>query len=125
MAELTFRFPSKAVQYGFVEYKFQTDNLTPGEIAKLYVEQLVEYQSAEIDTYKEVEKRAREGMLSLGGKVVAVEENPKENPPPSGASSEDMQAAADEVSAPPWQAAAPAVSPKPWENNAAPKFNFK
>lgn len=102
---VTWRFPSKAFSYGFAEMQIELpEDITPAEVAKMYVAAVLEYQLAELNAKEDSaapEKSAEELFKTeLGATVVSVEENGEE---PAKA---------------PWEKPAPAVSSKPWENEA-------
>ncbi len=111
--KVTFRLPSKTIQYGYaeVELELAQDSTSGNDLGSLYTNYVLDFQSGEIDAYNAYEKRAREAMESIGGKVVAVEDNPP---------AETYAESSNEAS---WTAPAPKAAPKPWETST-PKFNF-
>lgn len=117
--EITFRYPSKAFSYGFAEQRFVLEeDVTPAEIAMMYVTAVREYQDAEVAAAKaskpEAEK-AVEKMITkqLGGKVIDVSVN--ENAVQDAA---DLMSPDEKSDKAPWEKPAPAVAAKPWEGQA-------
>lgn len=128
MAKVTFRFPSKMIQYGYAEVEFDTSTPVPQVLGKMYAKETLAFQAAEIDAFEAAKQASQDHFVSeLGAKVVEVIEHAS---PPSGADREEMEAAADQLTpgerdaipAPPWEQAVKPVS-KPWEG-PVPSFNF-
>ena len=103
---VTFRYPSKAFSYGFAEQQVEVPlELSPTEIAKMYVAAVREYQEAEIAANKEsrtdAEKATEEMMARELGATKISEEPNKES----------------EVKAL-WEKPAEPAAAKPWETQA-------
>lgn len=106
MTKVTFRYPSKAFSYGFAEQELELPTeMSPSEVARMYVAAVREYQEAEVEANKvsrtDAEK-ATEEMITreLGATKVSEEPNTQE---PAKA---------------PWEKPAPVASDKPWEGQA-------
>ena len=116
MGKVTFRFPSKKIQYGYAEAEFTVaDDMSTEDLGREYARATLAFQSGEIDGFNNVEQAARNLLQSeLGAKVISEEETPDVEPQPE-------QPGEAETTAPPWESAAPKAAAKPWE---APSFNF-
>lgn len=123
MAEALFRIPSKAVQYGYVEFTQEMGGLDPENLAYAYVNYVYAFQKAEQDAIKAIQEGVSapvpasqpvtEGQAQryldegLGG-VSEIEEY-------DSATEAKEAAQARTAGAAPWDNPQPAVT-KPWEN---------
>jgi len=104
--KVTFRYPSKAFSYGFAEQELELPSeLSPSDVAKMYVAAVREYQEAEVAANKvsrtDAEKATEEMMArELGATKISEEPNNQE---PAKA---------------PWEKPAEPAAAKPWENQA-------
>lgn len=55
MAEVTFRIPSRTVQYGYVEFAQEMGDLEPGMLASVYVNYVYAFQKEEEATIKRLQ----------------------------------------------------------------------
>lgn len=127
MAKVIFRYPSKKIQFGYVQVEVDggADDLTPTKLGALYVQSVLDFQAAEIDAWDEAQRdftKTQEAVTELfkkelGATVVSEEETkaPWEKP---------IKA---EPQAKPWEETKAEVKTeenesKPWE---APSFDFE
>ena len=114
MSKVTFRFPSKMIQYGYAETEFDSMGLSNEALGKMYAEATLKFQSAEIDAFEAAQQAAKDLMTQeLGAKVIGEQENPEP---------ENEESPTDQAGAPWDRPAAPSVV-KPWEG-PTPSFNF-
>lgn len=126
LSKVTFRFPSKKIQFGYAEAEFTVaDDMSTEELGREYARATLAFQSGEIDEFDSIEQAARNlFQTELGAKVVSEEETPDavhEGAAEDGADRLTHSEKAAISSTPPWDTAAPKAAAKPWE---APSFNF-
>lgn len=105
--EVVFRYPSKAVQYGYVEVKFTTIEGVAGSLGRRYARAAWEFWQAEDYEIEVMREEARQSIQEgLGASVVAEEED-------SGPESQEGPAEPPEK---PWDRKPKASKAKPWED---------
>lgn len=103
--KVTWRFPSKAFSYGFAEMQIELpDDITPEQVAKMYVAAVLEYQLAELNAKEDspTPEKAVEELFKTELGATKISEEPNSEGPAKA----------------PWEKPAPATAEKPWESKA-------
>jgi len=120
VAKVTFRYPSKKIQYGYAEVEFDVPStMSNEELGREYTQAVLAFQAAEIDAF-EAERKQAEAPKPVNADVVRLIGN-------------ELGATVISEETKPWdEPAAPAAQPwkdqptetvKPWEGTI-PSFDF-
>lgn len=101
--KVTFRLPSKAVQYGYIEVEMDSMGLSPEALGEMYAKHVKGFWEGEKGAKPKAPDTAaqEEFERQLGATKVATEDNAPDSPEPTAEK--------------PWEKKVEA-SPKPWEN---------
>lgn len=117
--EIVFRFPSKVVQYGYVEARLVMEHTDADSLARRYARAVWEFWQAE-DEEVELMRKEAQGMVQegLGASVMAEEKTPE---PGSVESLDALVEATEDAGAydnqKPWERKPKTAKAKPWEQD--------
>lgn len=120
MAEVTFRIPSKVVQYGYIEFPFKVpDDASPETLATVYVNYVYAFQKEEQEALQRLADGVREASTPKAPRPYDedVQEAVRALDEGLGGVTE---VAGDESTVAPWDQPAAAAAPKPWEQESKP-----
>lgn len=118
MAEALFRIPSKAVQYGYVEFTQEMGGLDPENLAYAYVNYVYAFQKAEQDAIKAIQ----EGVSAPVPASQPVTEEQAQRLLDEGLGGVTEVPEGDALyneAAAPWDKPQVDAKPKPWESGSA------
>lgn len=120
MAKVTFRLPSKKIQYGYAEVEMDSMGLSATALGEMYAKYVLDFQAGEIDAVQSVKDnmKAAEDLLKSELGATKISESVNENAAQDGADELTHSEKAAVSTTPPWSKSAPATAAKPWENQA-------